>query len=100
MSFRIVSGPSANLTASSTTDADGRARFAYVGFGGQGIDRIQASLMDEGVTFLSSIVTASWTFAACSLDCNANDVPDECELTGHDCNGNGVLDECDGGCGE
>jgi len=45
-----------------------------------------------------------------SLDCNANDIPDECEggmdcdsngvldtceIAGHDCNSNGVLDVCD-----
>ncbi|MCA9256894.1 MAG: hypothetical protein KDA33_14695, partial [Phycisphaerales bacterium] len=28
-------------------------------------------------------------------DCNANGVPDECELEGNDCNNNGLPDECD-----
>ncbi len=30
-----------------------------------------------------------------SLDCNANDVPDECELASNDANGNIVPDDCD-----
>ncbi len=30
-----------------------------------------------------------------SSDCNANDVPDECELEFDDCDRNGVLDECE-----
>ncbi len=30
-----------------------------------------------------------------SQDCNENQIPDDCELTGNDCNNNGVPDECD-----
>ena len=30
-----------------------------------------------------------------ATDCQADHVPDECQVTGHDCNGNLVRDECD-----
>ena len=30
-----------------------------------------------------------------SLDCNADLVPDECQLAGNDCNNNGIPDDCD-----
>ena len=33
-----------------------------------------------------------------SEDCNANNVPDRCELAGNDCDGNGIPDECDPDC--
>ncbi|MGB0716735.1 MAG: hypothetical protein ACPGXK_12705 [Phycisphaerae bacterium] len=32
-----------------------------------------------------------------SSDCNANGVPDECELLGNDCNANAVPDDCEAG---
>ncbi len=31
-------------------------------------------------------------------DCDGNGIPDECELAGNDCDGNGVLDVCDPDC--
>jgi hypothetical protein len=33
-----------------------------------------------------------------SQDCNANGLPDDCELAGNDCDANGVPDECDTDC--
>ncbi len=33
-----------------------------------------------------------------SQDCNSNGLPDECELAGNDCNANGIPDECDTDC--
>ncbi|MCB9849449.1 MAG: fibronectin type III domain-containing protein [Phycisphaerales bacterium] len=36
--------------------------------------------------------------AGTSADCNASNIPDECELAGDDCNANGTPDECDSDC--
>ena len=33
--------------------------------------------------------------AGSAADCQLNDQPDDCELSGNDCNGNGVPDECE-----
>ena len=96
--FEVVSGPHNGLTAAVVTDAAGTASFRYTGIRGTGTDHVQAfaTLGDGGL--LSNVVGATWVFPDCSLDCNENGVPDECELLGNDCNDNGVPDECDGGC--
>jgi len=47
-----------------------------------------------GASFVRGMVR--YRRAAMSLDCNGNEVPDECEVMGGgDCNVNGVPDECD-----
>ncbi len=95
----VLTGPNAGVTGSGLTDINGEFSFTYSGFGGAGIDEIQASFVQIGTpdVVLSNVVTHTWINPDCSLDCNANGVPDECEA---DCNGNGVPDECDGGCPE
>lgn len=109
--FGVISGPNAGERGVSVTDAIGTATFTYVGDGGEGMDQIQASFEDETGVHFSNIATTTWVPLECSLDCNRNEIPDECELESNDCNGNeipdqcdpdcdgdGVPDECDGGC--
>jgi len=42
-----------------------------------------------------SSVEVRLTYFSGANDCNANGIPDECELVDNDCNENGVPDECD-----
>jgi len=71
------------------------------------LDKLENALSGTG---FSNIATVTWVPLTCALDCNGNDVPDECELESNDCNnneipddcdpdgdGNGIPDECDGG---
>ena len=118
--FEVIAGPNTGDGGIDVTDAGGMATFTYVGDGGEGIDQIQAWFEgterdgEGGVVGAqySNIATTTWVPLECSLDCNGNRVPDECELSGNDCNGNeipdecdpdcdgdGVPDDCDGGCG-
>ncbi|MFQ5462152.1 MAG: hypothetical protein ACE5E5_05940 [Phycisphaerae bacterium] len=98
----VLTGPNAGVTGSGLTDANGEFSFSYSGFGGEGVDEIQASFVQINApdVVLSNVVTHAWFLPGCSLDCNANGIPDECELAGNDCNANGIPDDCDGGCGE
>lgn len=97
--FKVLSGPNEGTTGMATTGADGLALLSYAGFGGVGTDVIEAWVeTDLGIRYTNT-VSATWFLDDCSIDCNGNGMPDECELDGNDCNSNGVLDECDGGCG-
>ena len=97
--FEVLSGPNRGVTGTAATGADGLALLVYTGLGGAGTDVIEAWVeTDRGIRYTNT-VSAVWFFDDCSIDCNGNGTPDECELEGNDCNGNGVLDECDGGCG-
>jgi len=51
------------------------------------LDALRADCNDNDVDDLTDIANGS-------LDCNGNDIPDECE---RDCNDNGVPDQCDAG---
>ena len=108
--FAVIHGPNIGCGGSSVTNAAGKATFMYVGDGGQGMDQIQAWHTGGAGTGFSNIATVTWVPLTCALDCNGNDVPDECELESNDCNnneipddcdpdgdGNGIPDECDGG---
>lgn len=105
IAFSVVSGPNAGATASVATDANGAAHFAYAG-GAAGVDRIHASLNDAASgAALDEEALAFW-----DADCNANAIPDTCDLAcggfggecaafedcggGVDADSNGVLDEC------
>lgn len=98
--FVILDGPNRSLTeppgpipAPDVTDASGKTTFGYVGAGGIGVDMIQASFLDRRLTRVySNIVIKNWGERSCSLDCNANGIPDECES---DSNDNGVIDDCE-----
>jgi len=52
--------------------------------------------VDPNPLACTSSIQASLSYrATVAGDCNANGVPDECELASGDCNENGTLDECD-----
>jgi hypothetical protein len=64
ISFRVLSGPNANQTASVTSNAQGQASFTYVGSGGVGRDSIRASFTKtHGGTGESNTVVVDWTSA-------------------------------------
>jgi hypothetical protein len=103
--FSITSGPHAGLQQSAASDADGAASFSYSG-SASGVDRILARLADGSANPSQSEASAFW-----DADCNANGIPDTCDLScdGFDaacaavpaCGGSldadasGLPDECD-----
>jgi hypothetical protein len=103
--FSITSGPNAGMLQSLATDANGDASFTYAG-GSPGVDRILASLADGSANPSQSEATAVW-----DADCNANGIPDSCDLSCEgfdgtcaafagcggslDANASGMPDECD-----
>jgi hypothetical protein len=97
--FEILGGPNAGLTASLPIPPNGQVAFRYRGLGGAGVDLVEATVETAFGVQASNRVPVEWAFPGCALDCNANSVPDDCEIEGRDCNNNGVLDDCDGGCG-
>ncbi len=93
VTFDVIAGPNAGVTGTGVTDANGTATFFYAG-NNVGLDTIEASFIDAGVTQTSNSVTHNWT--ASTLDCNLNNTPDQCEIGwGQDCNANGTDDLCD-----
>lgn len=99
--FTILEGPNSGLgeipdrlqIVTGTTDAAGMATFSYLGAGGPGVDRIQASFLDGDIErVFSNVVSKIWEQRLCSPDCNANGIPDECEP---DIDDDGVIDDCD-----
>jgi hypothetical protein len=103
--FQVLSGPHAGLQQSVVSEADGAARFAYPGTG-SGVDRILAILADGSADPSQSEAIAFW-----DADCNANAVPDGCDLAcdawdgacsafpacggSADADASGMPDECD-----
>jgi hypothetical protein len=88
--FSITSGPHAGLVQSAVTDAAGSASFAYVG-SVAGVDEIVASLADGSSGAPQAQATAVW-----DADCNANAIPDACDLA---CDGWGGACSGFAGCG-
>lgn len=111
VTFTVISGPNAGDSDSDVTDVNGEATFSYLGDGGTGVDRIQATSPNPGGsgTLSTNIALKFW-----DLDCNQNSVPDTCDTdcsgfggdcllfpscgTSPDANTNLVPDECEG-CG-
>ncbi len=103
--FSITSGPHAGLQQSVASDAAGAASFSYPG-SASGVDRILATLADGSANPSHSEATAFW-----DADCNANGIPDTCDLScdgfeaacvafpgcggSVDANASGLPDECD-----
>jgi Bacterial Ig-like domain (group 1) len=103
--FSVTSGPHAGLQQSVASDAAGAASFTYPG-SGSGVDHILATLADGSASPSQSEATAFW-----DADCNANGVPDTCDLACDGWNGacsafaacggsldenaSGAPDECD-----
>ena len=92
--FEVIAGPNTGDGLVGVTDPAGVATFTYVGDGGEGVDQVQAWLEDETRTFYSNIATTTWGPLECSLDCNTNRIPEECELEGSDQNGDEIPDDC------
>ena len=102
--FSVLTGPHAGLMQSGVSDAAGAAHFAYPG-SGSGVDHLMAMLAD-GSSNPHAEASAFW-----DADCNANGVPDTCDLAcdgfGGECaafqacggsvdgNASGMPDECD-----
>lgn len=57
INFRVMTGPNAGQTGSSSTGADGKTTFTYNDTGGAGTDTIQAFI---GTTLSSNVVTKTW----------------------------------------
>jgi hypothetical protein len=93
--FEVIAGPNAGKAAVGVTGVAGNAAFTYIGDGGEGVDQIQAWAETEPGMFWSNIATTTWVPLECSLDCNGNEIPDECELEGNDENGNEIPDDCE-----
>jgi len=111
VTFTVISGPNAGDSGIDTTDANGQAFFSYLGDGGSGVDRIQATSPNPGGggTLTTNVALKFW-----DLDCNQNSVPDTCDTdcsafdgdcllfpscgTSPDANANQTPDECEG-CG-
>jgi hypothetical protein len=103
--FSVTSGPHAGLQQSVVSDAAGAASFVYPG-SGSGVDHILATLVDGSASPSQSEATAFW-----DADCNANGVPDTCDLAcdamegacsafsacggSLDADASGMPDECD-----
>lgn len=90
--FSVIDGPNTGTFGAALADEAGVAEFGYVGGGGEGTDRIRATVSVDKEMFSSNIVEKIWVAEACSLDCNENSVPDECEPDG---DADGVIDACD-----
>ena len=76
VSFQVVSGPNTGASGVLATDANGQATFSYTGTGGVGVDEIRASFIDPSTGNPSeATVLAFW-----DADCNANGLPDTCEV--------------------
>lgn len=96
--FFVIEGPNSGVFGFEVTNDAGVAEFSYDGGedegegGGEGTDLIRASVSIDKATFYSNIVEKIWVEQPCSLDCNENLVPDECEP---DRDADGVIDECD-----
>lgn len=77
----VDSGPNVGETVTSTTNANGEVTLTYVGDGGPGVDVIDAICEDFEGTLLPTLSPAQMFW---DDDCNANEVPDTCDL---DCAG-------------
>lgn len=102
--FAVVAGPNNGAYASVVSDENGVAHYSYDG-NAAGADHIRASFNDGTGEPLEAEVMVFW-----DADCNANQVPDACDLAcdgfagdcaafthcggGADADANGVLDEC------
>ena len=73
--FSISTGPNAGMAQSVAADPNGAATFSYSG-GAVGVDRILASLEDGSANPPQAEALAFW-----DADCNANGIPDTCDLS-------------------
>ena len=60
VNFSVISGPNSPLSGSGITDSKGQVTFMYTGNGGIGIDKIQASVTNNGNITYSNTVQKEW----------------------------------------
>ncbi len=60
VTFKVLSGPNANLTGTRTTDGSGNATFSYADHGGAGQDTVQACFVDNASTEICANATRNW----------------------------------------
>jgi hypothetical protein len=94
VTMEVTQGPNIGETNADYTDINGEVMFSYVGDGGPGVDEIITWFVDPDTleTIYSNIVVKFW-----DEDCDANDIPDTCDI---DCGGFGGLCLYYEGCGE
>ncbi len=63
VTFQVISGPNAGVSATVETDGEGKARFEYVGSGGEGTDQIRAAAVDASGREMASVVTKNWVYS-------------------------------------
>jgi len=84
-------GPLDGLPCSTDADCAGSTCVVLGGILAFQLEGTEVSITDcNGNQVDDSVDIANGT----SQDCNANGVPDECELTGNDCNSDGIPDDC------
>jgi hypothetical protein len=88
--FSVLSGPNAGVLASVDTDASGAASFTFTS-DVAGADKIKASYTDGYGPLLEADALTIW-----DADCNANQIPDTCDLA---CDGWGGECAAFAGCG-
>jgi hypothetical protein len=104
IAFSVISGPNTGISANVATDESGAASFSYTS-DVDGADRIRASFSDGIGLPVEADALMFW-----DADCNANQIPDACDLAcagwGGECaafaacggsvdaDSNGLLDEC------
>lgn len=120
VTFLVTAGPNAGATGMAVTDASGNASFTYTSNGTIGLDTIEASFVEPPVPQIAKggggtppVVTTALKFW--DLDCQANGIPDTCDLDcagfggacapnfvdcggSADCNDNGIPDTCEPDC--
>lgn len=60
VTFQVTAGPNAGLTATATSDANGRASFSWNGSGGPGEDAVTASFTDSSGNVQSASAAMRW----------------------------------------
>jgi hypothetical protein len=94
VTFTVIAGPNEEQTGVGVTDADGEATFSYVGSGGAGVDRIEATFEDPpGVSQATNAVEAErleqQAAKQCVFDVNGDGRP---ELSLVDADGDGFCE--------
>jgi hypothetical protein len=62
------------------------------------IDRVQVTATSALDCNANDVTDECDIISGASQDCNLNGLPDECELDGNDCDSNGIPDDCDADC--
>jgi hypothetical protein len=74
VNFSVISGPNAGATGSGTSGSNGETTFTYTDNGGEGTDKIQASVG----TLVSNVLVETWVL---TCDVNGDGVVNNTDLT-------------------